>query len=211
MRSTGARRVILFACVIGAVIIYALYRWDGKLDNERYAKAQQEAEQAVARSVSQLGAKYNAVANWQESLPTKRPPFTAELTPNLVRSDRRPVLLIVSVRDVASSASAGPDSYSCTFLDDDISTRFSWDLQLALKCNSVQARRLMENSEHDYAIVAALSTVHLEWQPTENDDENEAQNRRFVAEGECLGLTPVTLMFEILRDMKDVRRFSKSP
>jgi hypothetical protein len=178
-----------FSLSLFLIAASGLYSCSHRQDTQ--TRAPQDADQAIARSISALAAQFNAVASWRQNFASKGSDgqiFTAELVPALVRSDGRPVLFIVDVQDVASLGTfQGQNLYECTFL---AKANLAWNVKLMLGCNADQARQLMQNLSR-YAVVAKIGLVRLSKHATEGDGDQEGENGLFVAHGVCLALVPV--------------------
>lgn len=141
-------------------------------------------EQIIKDAIIQMAARHGAVIEdeWRRTLPTNRKLWSASISQGLLRADRRPLLLIAGVEDVAFDR----DKYVCTFFTRlDLTTT----LKLILDCGSDQARQLI-NGSGQYAVVARLDSL----QQAGTDGATlrfEHDPRQFIAFGTCLALLPL--------------------
>lgn len=121
---------------------------------ERKARHQHEEHGAqLAREVSDLSTRYNAVSNWQMLFKQKR--FSIEAEPIFVRSDHRPILFYATLEDVRREHDA-----FMLYLDS-TPTEGEPVVRLVLDCNGCDLQKLKAPSESfgDFAVVAAPTQV----------------------------------------------------
>lgn len=157
------------------------------------AQQQVMAEQGKVReAVSELIHSNNAVTDWEQTLKTEgslRPRYSAELSKVLVIPDKRPLLFIVDVKDIALM----DGKFQCSF-SRNIGLQ---KLELDLTCNPQMADQVMGGPEFGkYAVVAEISSVGLKEKKSGEDDADAAADdlgigMRFVANGKCDGLVYV--------------------
>jgi hypothetical protein len=101
--------MILMICApIGvgvALYVRSQLREKREEDSER-AKAKAQTKE-VEDSIESLAAKHNAVEDWYKTIPKDRTTetlYTADLTPLLIRPDRRPILFLGEIKDVRNDA-----------------------------------------------------------------------------------------------------------
>jgi hypothetical protein len=185
--------VVLAAAVAGAFLWFYHQRQE-KMREDRAHEAQEE--QARQR-ILQFAAQYDAVTDWRKSLSSEVVPhivYGAELTPLFVRQDHRPLLFVVSVKDVTLQDS----EYT---IHSETRIFFGKPLRLELRATPEQARTVMANSADSiarYAIVARIESVNEFNQSSQN---SEGPRTRSVAEGECVGVLPVGRYFGDILEM----------
>lgn len=173
-----SRRVWLF--VIGTVIIGALAGmgiYHGrKLERERRAERQQK--QRINDAISSAAKPYNADTSWWE----KEMIYTIQAQDALIRTDRRPVLILGRINDISKDNS---DGYR-------LSIRWN-HVEFVMNANSASCKVPSFPNTIDpyeaygddyYAVVANVSSVR-------KTDERSEEDSRFLAEAECMYLTRI--------------------
>ena len=110
--------------------------------------------------------------------------YSAELTPVFVRQDQRPLLFMVSVKDVTRQGS----EYT---IHAEAKVNILNPIKLQLRATPEQAKTVMAGSDDSlarYAIVARIDSVSESNQNSQNSEESHS---RSLAEGECMGVLPV--------------------
>jgi hypothetical protein len=152
---------LISLAVIGGVA------WDLISTHLATVKQQQAAEKAVETKQQQkdaglavLALKYNAVTNWEASLPDRGLySFSIDVSRALIQSNGQPVLIIMSLVDVEENS----NSYTASFSKDVITTNGTFQLYVYLKCTQEQANQLLKIPNSDfsktYAVVVRLDGV----------------------------------------------------
>lgn len=91
---------IVLAAAVGGAFLWFYHQ---SQETKRKEQERQAQEEQTKQHISQFAAQYHAITDWRENLNherTFRTVYSADLTPVFVRSDQRPLLFIVSVKDV---------------------------------------------------------------------------------------------------------------
>ncbi len=169
-------------------------------ETKRKEQAHRAQEEQTRQRISQFAAKYDAVTNWREDLNSKGVPHTvysAELTPLFVRQDQRPLLFIVSVKDVTLHGSEH-------VIHSEVRVTLGNKLKLRLRATPDQAKTVMADSGYPvgrYAVVARIGSVVSLNESTENRQDDEERQPLSLAEGECIDVMPLGLYFGDILDL----------
>lgn len=170
--------------VIGGAAWYFMHRHQ----THRTAETQQQQTDA---SIAAFVLKYNAVTNWEASLPDRGAgqPFSIDVSRALIQSNGQPVLIIMDLKNVAEDNG----SYSALFDKNDF-TNGTFLLSAGLKCTQKQANDLLEKPgssiSQTYAVVARIDEVRrprIRLQGSEDARvEVDSDSTMFIARGELL-------------------------
>jgi len=159
---------------------------------ERIKKEAAEIEKRIQDNpaIAQLIPKHNAIPYWGKDVEHLRQVLAINVQESLVRNDKRPVLLIAKIDDVAKEG----DKYILTVE----SITYLADIYFALESNLEQVTKItnQDSSSHDeYAIIADVTSVRklrfsISASP-KSEDEAEIEldtSDAFTANGRCLDL-----------------------
>lgn len=158
-RPSSYLRLIVFAIIVWvAVSGFFAYQRSQQEQNNREEAARRAKAQQTEQSISQFAETYNAVTDWRNALRNKTATdsiYSAEVTPLFVRTDRRPLLFVVSLRDVTTEG----DHYMIQF---EGRINFRSKFRLLLDSSADEANLLMSqpsDSLNRYAVVAQIWSV----------------------------------------------------
>lgn len=194
---TTAPFVLLLAVLAWGVVSHFRSESQQKRDNQRRADAQ---ETQVQQSIMQLANANSAVTDWKRQV-GKQKLFSAELATAFIRRDGRPLLFIVSLRDVNTSIAG----YEIEF---DAYANLQSKVRLVLRCSSEQADQVMHsprNSGGRYVVVARIDSVQSGDAVSYEDTDGEKEKERVtVARGTCIQLRYIGLYFtDLFQDMME--------
>ena len=149
--------IIIGLAVIGGGAWGLIYSHLVNVREQRTAEIQQQRKDA---SIAALALKYNAVTNWEASLPDRGMySFSIDVSRALIQSNGQPVFIIMGLVDVEENS----NSYTASFSEDVITTNGTFQLYVYLKCTQEQANYFFEKtgdySSRTYAVVARLNKV----------------------------------------------------
>jgi len=144
-------------------------------------------------AVAQVVSKYKAVPYWENDVKDLGRVFAINVQEVMVRGDKRPLLLINQIEDLAKES----NKYYITFE----SLTYTHDIYFTLECDAEQVNKLtVENSmaDDEYAIIADVTAVRkLRFKIRASPESEEEANMEldtsdaFTAEGKCLALLKV--------------------
>jgi glycine cleavage system regulatory protein len=146
--------------IIGGGVWGLIYSHRASVREQRTAETQQQQRDAShAASIAALALKYNAVTNWEASLPAlgASEPFSIEVSNALIRSNGQPVLLELDLEDVAGKNSGYTAQFSQLYL-----TNQNFQLSVELQCTVEQTKQLLvihKNNGIQCAVVARVTEV----------------------------------------------------
>jgi len=148
---------LFWLAVIGGVAWCFMHQHKTQVREQRTVGIRQQQKDA---SIASLALKYNAVTNWEESLPDRgagAQPFSIDISSALIRSNGQPVLLELNLEDVAGKNG----SYTAQFSQFYLTNQF-FQLSIELQCTVEQVKRLLavrENNGIQCAVVARIAEV----------------------------------------------------
>jgi hypothetical protein len=143
--------------VIGGVVWYFIHQHQTQAREDHAVVMRQQQTDA---SIAALTLKYNAVTNWEASLPDRGAgqPYSIDVSRALIQSNGQPVLITMVLADVEEENG----SFTAWFVKDDI-TNGTFKLYVYLKCTQEQANHFLEKTGNDfsktYAVIARLDEV----------------------------------------------------
>jgi hypothetical protein len=148
---------LISLAVIGGVAWYVISTHLATVRQQQAAETKQQQKDA---SLAALALKYNAVTNWEASLPDRGVySFSIDVSRALIQSNGQPVFIIMGLVDVEENS----NSYTASFSEDVITTNGTFQLYVYLKCTQEQANYFFEKtgdySSRTYAVVARLYKV----------------------------------------------------
>jgi hypothetical protein len=152
---------LIWLAVIGGVAWYliSVHLATGRQQQaaEKVAETKQQQKDAT---LAVLALKYNAVTNWEASMPNRGlHNFSIDVSRALIQSNGQPVLIIMGLVDVEENS----NSYTASFSEDVITTNGFFQLYAYLKCTQEQADYFLEKTGSDFskkfAVIAHLDEV----------------------------------------------------
>ena len=144
---------IFWIALAGGVAWYFLHQHQKQVKEQRATEIQHR--EADTRIVA-LALKYNAVTNWESSLPVRgggEQPFSIDVSRAMLGSNQQPVLVKCNVRDVFEKD--GKIIASLSSMDTANS------LSLELQCNPVQSKIFTNTNQFaDFGVVFKCQEVH---------------------------------------------------
>jgi hypothetical protein len=144
---------LLLLAVIGGVAWYLISAHLAAVRNQRAAEIKQQQQ---AADITALVLRYNAVTNWQESLPDRglgQQPFSIDVSRALIGRHQQPVLIECNLNDVFEKDGRIVASLSST-------RGGAYDLSLELQCNPEQVKTFTGLKEYShFAVVARCHEV----------------------------------------------------
>ena len=151
---------LIWLALIGGGAWGLIYSRQANLREQRTEQRNAEIRQKQKdASIAALALKYNAVTNWEASLPAPDAgePFSIEVSSALIRSNGQPVLLELDLADVAGKNSSYTAQFSQFYL-----TNLSIQLSVELQCTVEQVKQLVamrETNGIQCAVVARFTEV----------------------------------------------------
>ncbi len=152
---------LIWLAVIGGVAWYLISTHLATVRQQQAdEKAAETKQQQKDASLATLALKYNAVTNWEASLPDRGLySFSIDVSRALIQSNGQPVLIIMGLVDVEENS----NSYTASFSKDVITTNGTFQLHVYLKCTQEQANYFLKKTgdyfSRTYAVVARLDKV----------------------------------------------------
>lgn len=159
---------IFFVAVIGCGVWYLINNFRTQ---SRENHATETRQQQTDASIAALALKYNAITNWESSLPDRggAQPFSIDLFSVLYGSNQQAVLIKCNVNDIFLSTD---DTNNAKFIVSLSSIDTANSLSLELQCTPVQAKIFASTNQlSSFAVVFKCREVKREVQQLNGDDE----------------------------------------
>jgi len=186
------------ASIIFWVIVVAFIGWfardrflERRVESQKARKRIERKQQTDSR-VSEMVTRYNAIANWRDSLKTKGQTIFSVDVESSLTSSNRPVLFYGHIDDVFKK-----DSKYFVHISnpEDVNLDIHW----VLECGPDLLATIRSNSNHfidHYAVVASITDVKkptLEAESVSSDSDSRdidlaSPDNTFIARGRCLDL-----------------------